>query len=114
MACESDEQFARDDAYSKESNVNLRSLADALECADLMYESLYGKTRGTSGVDNVEFVSLPQDSDTEAGSPGCYLVNYDNGGFAILSADKRVTPVLGISDEGSISASDTVSNSGLS
>ena len=43
-----------------------------------------------------------------------YLVNYaDDAGFALLSADSRLRPIYAISDEGSMSFSDTTYNKGL-
>ena len=33
----------------------------------------------------------------------CYIVNYESKGFSIISADKRVYPILGFSDEGEFS-----------
>lgn len=39
-------------------------------------------------------------SDKEHKNPYFYAINYESGGFAIISADKRVMPILGFSDKG--------------
>ena len=43
-----------------------------------------------------------------------YLINYaDNGGFALMPADRRLDAVYALSNEGSLSMSDTTYNKGL-
>ncbi|MCM1081833.1 MAG: Spi family protease inhibitor [Muribaculum sp.] len=92
-------------------------LSTALKTADAMLDQLNGtKTRSSSRlVKNVEIVTSGNvktrgnEIDTLF-----YLVNYENnGGFALLAADKRMTPVYAISDEGSLSMNDTIEHDGL-
>jgi hypothetical protein len=42
-----------------------------------------------------------------------YLINFDAGGFAVVSADKRSSSIYAYSDEGSFHLSDTTYNKGL-
>ena len=46
--------------------------------------------------------------------PNVYVINYENnGGFAIVSGDKRLRPIYAISDSGSVNMMDTINNKGL-
>ena len=92
------------------------SLTDALKNADaLLGELSEGEvTRSVERkVESVEYYSRPG-TRSLGGDTLLYLVNYaDDAGFALLSADSRLRPIYAISDEGSMSFSDTTYNKGL-
>ena len=90
------------------------SRQEAIEVANKGLASLVGRsTRGRS-VKNVEvFGSAPTRTSSSVDTM-FYIVNYEgNGGFAVVSADRRLEPLYAISDEGNLSLSDTIENYGL-
>jgi len=92
------------------------SLTDALKNADALLGEL-GEDEVTRSierkVESVEYYSRPG-TRSLGGDTLLYLVNYaDDTGFALLSADSRLRPIYAISDEGSMSFSDTTYNKGL-
>lgn len=92
----------------------VRSLEDALKIADSFLLSLDDNTRaGSRIVESVEYLGGNAATRSEDGAekPMYYVVNYaDDQGFAILSADTRLTPVYAISPEGSVNLADTLIN----
>lgn len=91
-----------------------RSLEEGLKAADVLFSKMSGDaTRSVSRqVKSVEVINRSTRSDSPESA--FYIVNYeDNSGFALLSADKRLEPVFGISEEGQLSLSDTISNKPL-
>lgn len=97
-------------------NPNLVSIEEAMADADAMYSKVYGGTRSgrkPSGV--IRFRSRTTRGEGNANPEGYYIVNYIEGGFSLLSADRRdMNRVYAISDEGALHLTDTVGNPGLS
>lgn len=99
------------------SNPNRITLQQALRISDSMLAQIKGrKTR--SGFRTVKDVKIISQERTRGEINGVdtmfYVVNYvSNGGFAVLSADKRLAPVYAISDKGSLNESDTLKNPAL-
>lgn len=89
---------------------------DALATADKAFNEFYGQkaSRSEKEVEGIEFFGKrTRGSDSDA--YGFYIINYEDDGFAMISADKRRRQsVYGISDEGSMHLSDTLTNKGLS
>lgn len=117
-ACSSEEPIAppmvENDAMG--ANPYRVSLTDALKNADALLGEL-GEGEVTRSaerkVESVEYYSRPG-TRSLGGDTLLYLVNYaDDAGFALLSADSRLRPIYAISDEGSMSFSDTTYNKGL-
>ena len=117
-ACSSEEPIPPpnqvDDAVG--ANPYRVSLTAALKNADALLGEL-GEGESTRSaerkVESVEYYSRPG-TRALGGDTLLYLVNYaDDAGFALLSADKRLRPIYAISDEGSMSFSDTTYNKGL-
>lgn len=94
---------------------NFVPLDEALKNADLLFTSTFGsQTRSTRNVKSVEFLGQDTRSGENGDAHGYYIVNYENdGGFALLSADRRLLPVYAFSDEGSLSLQDTIESEGL-
>lgn len=94
---------------------NYISVEEALANAEETYRNIYGQTRSTQKkLSTVEFYGGTTRSNQDSEEYGYYIVNYDDGGFAILSADRRRLSTYAISDEGSLHLSDTIENKGLS
>lgn len=117
-ACSSDEPMAssmvENDAMG--ANPYRVSLTDALKNADVLLSELDEAVATRSAQRKVQSVEYLSRSGTRAlgGDTLLYLVNYaDDAGFALLSADSRLRPIYAISDEGSLSLSDTTYNKGL-
>lgn len=72
-----------------------------------MLGDMYGETRS---MDFGEFVLSPvyrnavTRSSIDAAIPMAYIVNFENGGYAVLGADYRQPPVFAVSDNGRLSA----------
>lgn len=117
-ACNSEEPIVppmvKNDAMG--ANPYRVSLTDALKNADALFGELgEGETTRSAErkVESVEYYSRPG-TRALGGDTLLYLVNYaDDAGFALLSADSRLRPIYAISDEGSMSFSDTTYNKGL-
>ena len=117
-ACSSEEPITPQNQVNDAMGANPYrvSLTDALKNADaLLGELSEGEvTRSVERkVESVEYYSRPG-TRSLGGDTLLYLVNYaDDAGFALLSADSRLRPIYAISDEGSMSFSDTTYNKGL-
>ena len=115
-ACSSEEPAAVSNGNPvSESTFNI-SIEEALGNADRMFAAIGShKTRSDRKVSSIERLGkTTRSTDSDDVTDGFYVVNYANdGGFAILSADRRVTPVFALSEEGSLHLEDTVSNEGL-
>ncbi|MDE6393349.1 MAG: C10 family peptidase [Muribaculaceae bacterium] len=96
-------------------NSNLVSIDDALSNADEMFRQVYGQTRSDRKAASViRFRNKQTRANSAKDSEGFYIVNYNDGGFSLLSADKRdVNRVYAISNEGAFHLGDTVENPGL-
>lgn len=98
---------------------NFITVEEALANAREHFSIAYGKksTRTDKSVESIEIKMLNKAtrSDSNDSIYGYYLVNYKDGnGFALLSADKRRSPVLALSDRGEMHFKDTLQNKGLS
>lgn len=91
------------------------SLPEALAHADRLFTRLEGGTRSIRSIKSVEYVGGGEATRGEDGKDThYYLVNYENeGGFAVLSANRHLGTVLAISEEGNLSLEDTIDNPGL-
>lgn len=89
------------------------SLEEALKNMDPIFSTLENGTRtSTRSVKSVEVYNRVKTRSGED-SP-YYIVNYENNeGFAILSSDSRLTPVVAFSDTGSFELSDTLENKAI-
>lgn len=78
------------------------SLTEALAHADRLFTRIEGGTRSLRSVKSVEYVGGGEATRGEEGKdPQYYLVNYENeGGFAVLSANRHLGTVLAIGEEG--------------
>lgn len=120
VACSSDlDQFEEKESEKQmASNEYLIPLSEAIANGEAMYNMVYqkGNTRSARKIKDFSFLKLNNATRGDADDDnGYYIVNYENdGGFALLSADKRRTEVLGISNKGSLYATDTIDNQGLS
>lgn len=117
-ACSSEEPITPQNQVNDAMGANPYrvSLTDALKNADALLGEL-GEDEVTRSierkVESVEYYSRPG-TRALVGDTLLYLVNYaDDAGFALLSADSRLRPIYAISDEGSMSFSDTTYNKGL-
>ncbi len=111
--CSQDTPFEEQTAPLTQQNESnrIRTTDEAAELAIKAYKNFYGKERATRAsislvsVQSVEAVTLEMQSrSTVISAPidTCiYIVNYDNeSGFAVIAADKRIQPLLGISNSG--------------
>lgn len=96
-------------------NSNLVSIDDALSNADEMFRQVYGQTRSDRKAASViRFRNKQTRANSAKDSEGFYIVNYNDGGFSLLSADKRdINRVYAISNEGALHLEDTIENPGL-
>lgn len=97
------------------SDPNFIPIDEALANADKMFSNIGIKpTRANHRIKSIERFKSPTRS-MDNDMHGLYVVNYENdGGFALLSADRRLYPVYALSEEGSLHLSDTLDNKGLS
>ena len=92
---------------------NKVSLKQALLHAENSINGINPTTRSTGRkVKSTEiYVAKPATRSAEDTEVSFYLINYeDNEGFAMVSTDKRTTPVYAYSDEGNLTAEDLETN----
>lgn len=100
------------------TNPHRVELSAALRGADKLFKAIDGVSSTRSGrhISTVHYSVVASTRATEDNNIDtiAYIVNYDNdGGFAILGADDRISPVLAISDEGRFDINDTIDNKPL-
>lgn len=100
-----------------ELDPNVVTLQEAVDMASEHYSGFFGTTRSGKPISLKGFEILRRAqtrTDETPDSYGYYILNFENdGGFAIVSADRRNEGVYAISDEGSLHLSDTLQNGGL-
>lgn len=85
----------------------------AIDIAAKSRQSMFGATRSVPRVQSVDLITSTKTRAGE-GDPMYYIINYENeSGFAVVSADSRVSPIQAIADEGNLSIADTIQNKGL-
>lgn len=101
--CASDEFMTASDVKQM-SNPNRVPVAEALQKADALMAGLDGiKTRGDAKrLKSIDYKVQPSTRSSETVDTAFYLVNYHDGGYAILGADRRLDDVYAISDTGSL------------
>jgi hypothetical protein len=93
-ACgEKESLFERENAPASQEETYLFTLDNALSYAGKF--QLRGKNPSTKG----EVKSISQSMSVGAGQPDFHVINYTDGGFVIISADTRISPVLAYSDD---------------
>lgn len=99
---------------------NRISVSEAIENASKFFAGIEGTGSGTRAAGRPPATIQVVGSANAATRSGVaqdtmlYLVNYDAGqGFALLGADRRLSPVYAIAEEGSLDLRDTVENMGL-
>lgn len=116
LSCSSDEPALSESVSQQTTDPNFISLDEAVANADEAFKSMLGKSKKHTRSNIEAEMFMPQK--TRGGQEemyGFYVLNYGEGeGFALLSADRRRTPVYALSEEGSMHLSDTTGNRGLS
>lgn len=111
-----DSSFANQKRESADKT-NKIELEEALIIADNIFDALnVPSTRAGRFIEQVETIESVKTRTSDSLIPDTllYLVNYaNNGGFALLAADRRIAPVFAISEEGHMELSDTCNNPGL-
>lgn len=99
----------------EQDNSNLIGIEEALNSADELFNQIYGSTRAGRKPSSVSRFGCSKTRNADGENlEGFYIVNYEEGGFSLLSADKRTpSKVFAISNEGSLQAEDTLENEGL-
>ena len=110
------ESFAESNPQQSTNNSNRISQELAIGYANQFYSLLYETTRG--GVPAIQNIrkeyAISQTRSESENVLEVYIINYeDNKGFAIISSDNRIEPLIAISDNGSYEMSDTIYNKGL-
>lgn len=114
-SCSADDPMPPQTETAAVEDPNFIPLDEAIKNADKHFADFFGdNTRSGRKVENVEFLGMRTRSDSNDDVHGFYVVNYENnGGFALLSADRRRESVYAIAEEGTLHLSDTLSNNGL-
>lgn len=87
---------------SKDQNfVNLQEVGQLVSQLQLPVSGL----RNTSGNEQKNVSSIVPVSGFDDSTTSYYVVNYEDGGFMVVSADNRVAPVLAFSESGNLSLS---------
>lgn len=90
------------------------TLAQAIENAARIFSDHESTRAFDRAVKSAElFVARPATRSVEGEEVSFYLINYEEGGFAMVSTDSRTTPVYAFSDTGELTTEDFSSNPGL-
>ncbi|MDR1201293.1 MAG: C10 family peptidase [Tannerellaceae bacterium] len=92
---EKESLFEREKAPVSQEEKYLFSLGDALSYAGKL--QLHNENLITKG--EIKAVSQSISMSVGVGKPDFHIINYTNGGFVIVSADKRIPPVIAYSDD---------------
>ena len=117
-SCQDDVNYPenkRDNEHTSTTNEMKISIPEAINIADAFFGQIDNKpTRTSRTIRSLDVIVDNQNKQTRATADTLfYLFNYEQGGFAVISADKRMAPILAISTEGNFALTDTLSNSGL-
>jgi hypothetical protein len=89
---------------------NFVSLEEAVKIAEMQAPPVKGSAKAQLSIQRVKSTfSVKPDND----NPSMYIVNYENNGFAIISADNRMYPVLAYSDNNSFPTESKILPGGL-
>lgn len=90
------------DNHIKPEDINTVSLLKATKAAEHIVESNIFRSSIANSKESVLELKKIVDARTimDEGKPSFYIFNYQNGGFSIISSDKRIEPVLAYSHEG--------------
>lgn len=114
-SCSSEDSALFHEEGRTENILDSESVSEALESAEQMYESLFGKTNSGLRVKNIKRISPRTRGAGQDIDRNLYIVNYGEGkGFAILCDNPQSLPVIAISNEGSLSPEDIGGNEGIS
>lgn len=89
----------------REDESSFVPLSKAIEVADAFLNGRTATTASSRSAQTKQVDGNPIKIPDENGTPLMYIINYREGGFAIVSATKNCYPVLAYSDEGSFTLS---------
>lgn len=117
-ACQNTEELINDSTKEtpmESTNPHRVTLAKALKTADAIFSQISEQPRTRAGrmVKSVDVMTNKLTRSTNDIDTAVYLVNYSDGGFAMLGADDRLPSLFAISEEGSLQWSDFEENEGL-
>ncbi len=91
-----------------------RTPEEARACAIDAFSRFYGMSRAITPIKDVRCVTAKREARSAAGDTLYYIVNAeDNGGYAIISADREMVPVLAVTESGNIDDPENVDNPGV-
>ena len=89
------------------SNINAQKnyveLSQAKEIAsEIFFETKNNsfKSKGIAVKSSIKTIETINEAKNDKGKTSFYIINYNEGGFLLLSADKRTEPILGFSENG--------------
>jgi hypothetical protein len=98
-SCQSDEKI--DIKNLIESDVNFVSIDEVSDVATKIEFSKRGNLKDASSNETVsKVIEKITEVPDENGKTSYYIINYEENGFIIISADKRVNPILAFSESG--------------
>jgi hypothetical protein len=90
---EKESLFEREEAPASQEEKYLFTLDDALSYAGTF------QLRNENLITKGEAKAVSQSMSVGVGKPDFHIINYTSGGFVIISADKRIPPVIAYSDD---------------
>lgn len=100
-------------------NSTIRTTEEAIKIATEAYTSHFGpfttSRNSTDTSPSVSVIGTKAPSRTQAESDTCiFVVNFhDNAGFALIAANRNLSPILGISDTGNYNPDSSIHNPGI-
>lgn len=113
-SCSKDEQS--NEKVELQNNENFVDLAKAREVGEDIYFSSITNANANKGEVNISSkrtIKTITEAKNDNGKISYYILNYNEGGFILLSADKRTQPILAYSEEGKFEVDEAAYPEGL-
>ena len=106
------------EAITTDTNSAIRSVDEAIDLVTEYYGSIIGERASRAALDidrsNVIALGPKHVSRSNAADTALYVINFgDNSGFAVVTADKSLTPILAMTESGEITDIDNIEVPGL-
>ena len=113
-SCSKDEQSQA--KVELQNNENFVELTQAKEIGgDIYFSSLTSAkaNKGGAEISSKRTIKTITEAKNDNGKTSYYIINYNEGGFILLSADNRIQPILAYSEEGRFEIDETAYSEGL-
>ena len=113
-SCSENEQF--ETKVEEQNNENFIELSQATEIGEEIHfatKTSNNKSKGNLNTSKKRTIKSVNQAKNNNGKTSYYIINYNEGGFILLSADNRTQPIIGYSKEGNFETDKNLYSLGL-